>query len=97
MIYPRMYVIVTLMLVLSSSIHHICTCLTGNKQNVTNGAADLQQSYDPFSMSAVAQAIPPAQFNPYLEDNASITGTTAAYYGGQNTYATAIQPVRILN
>jgi len=44
-------------------------------------------------MTAVAQAIPTAQYNPYLEDANGIGSSTAAYYQPQATYAAPAQPV----
>lgn len=53
----------------------------------------LSVPFDPFSMSAVSQAVPSAQYNPYLEDNSSM-GAGAAYFQAQSAYAPSVQPVR---
>lgn len=46
-------------------------------------------TYDPFS----APIATPAQYNPYANDHANMAGASAAaYYQGQNGYATPLQP-----
>jgi hypothetical protein len=53
--------------------------------------------YDPFSMSTVADAMPSAPYNPYLQDNTAIPNNGAAYYQAQPSYAAPAQPVNILS
>lgn len=48
--------------------------------------------FDPFSMTGVSQAVPSAQYNPYLEDNGSM-GAGAGYFQAQSAYAPSVQPV----
>jgi len=64
-------------------------------QSTLNGnTLDTQVSYDPFTMPNSTQSVPPAQYNPYLEDSANMVGGTgAAYYPPQSSYAAAAQPV----
>lgn len=63
----------------------------------TNGAvAESQVPFDPFAMSAVGQAMPAAQYNPYLEDTNSITNNGAAYFPPQPAYTAPAQPVSSL-
>lgn len=62
----------------------------------TNGASPDSglQSYDPFTMSSMGQALPAAQFNPYANDhNHMAAGHGSAYYQGQAGYAAPLQPV----
>lgn len=48
-------------------------------------------------MSAVVQAMPTTQYNPYLEDTTSITNNNSAYYQSQTTYNAPAQPVSVIN
>lgn len=58
-----------------------------------NGATmDPQAQFDAFTMSAVAQAMPTAQFNPYLEDNSGMAAA-GSYYASATNYAAPAQPV----
>lgn len=60
-----------------------------------NGAIpDVQMPYDPFSMPAVADALPAAPYNPYLQENTSMPSNGAAYYQAQPSFAAPAQPVR---
>lgn len=47
-------------------------------------------------MAAVAQVIPSATYNPYLEENNQLGSNGTAYYQGQANYAASIQPVSLL-
>jgi hypothetical protein len=50
--------------------------------------------YDSYSMSSVAQALPPVQFNPYAaEEHNALAGPSAGYYHSQNAYTAPPQPV----
>jgi PAB-dependent poly(A)-specific ribonuclease subunit 3 len=63
-------------------------------QIASNGTtADAQVPFDPFSMNSVTQAMPTAQYNPYLEDTSNIGSNGAAYYQAQTTYTAPAQPV----
>jgi hypothetical protein len=44
-------------------------------------------------MSAVGQAIPTPQYNPYLEDTNNIANNGAAYFPPQPAYTAPAQPV----
>lgn len=66
-----------------------------NTATATNGSADSGSlSYDPFTMSAVNQALPSAQYNPYAEDHNALAGAGAPYYAAQNSYAAPSQPLQ---
>jgi len=63
-------------------------------QIAANGtAADAQMPYDPFSMSSVADAMPSAPYNPYLQDNSAMPSNGAGYYQHQPSFAAPAQPV----
>lgn len=60
----------------------------------SNGTTPDPASYDPFSMAAVAQAMPTTQFNPYLDDTSNIANNGSAYYQTQPTYTAPAQPLQ---
>ncbi|KAE9379831.1 hypothetical protein N431DRAFT_432215 [Stipitochalara longipes BDJ] len=61
----------------------------------SNGTApDAQMPYDPFSMSSVADAMPSAPYNPYLQDNSAMPSNGAAYYQAQPSFAAPAQPLQ---
>jgi PAB-dependent poly(A)-specific ribonuclease subunit 3 len=64
-----------------------------NWQLTTNGAGSDSVPYDPFTMSTLNSAMPPTQYNPYLEDTNNMAGNPSAYYQGQPTFAAPPQPV----
>ncbi|KAH7018270.1 PAB-dependent poly(A)-specific ribonuclease subunit PAN3 [Microdochium trichocladiopsis] len=66
-----------------------------NTASGTNGTGgDGAMSYDPFTMSNVAQALNPAsQYNPYAEDPNALSGAGAQYYGAQGAYTAPLQPL----
>jgi hypothetical protein len=67
---------------------------TNTVKSGTNGAIpEAQVPFDPFQMAPLGQALPAAQYNPYLEDSANITSNGAAYYQPQQTYTAPAQPV----
>ncbi|KAJ5053742.1 uncharacterized protein L3040_000033 [Drepanopeziza brunnea f. sp. 'multigermtubi'] len=57
------------------------------------GTPDVQPQFDPFSMQAMAQAIPAAPYNPYLEENNAPTNT-AGYFQTQSAFASPAQPLQ---
>ncbi|KAK8037506.1 hypothetical protein PG991_000852 [Apiospora marii] len=67
-----------------------------NTATATNGTAtDSSNVYDPFSMSAISQSIPAAQFNPYAEDpTGGMAGGGTSFYPAQGAYAAPIQPLQ---
>lgn len=67
---------------------------TPSTQPSQNGApSDATNQYDPFSMSAVNQAIPSTPYNPYANDQNNLGGSTAPFFSGQSGYAAPAQPV----
>lgn len=71
-----------------------CIQISNAVQVAPNGAgADSQLPYDPFSMSAVGQAIPTTQYNPYLEETNNLANNGATYFPSQPTYTAPAQPV----
>ena len=60
--------------------------------NVNGNTLDAQVSYDPFTLPNAGQAVAPAPFNPYLEENI-VSGAAGSYYPGQASYAATAQPV----
>lgn len=44
-------------------------------------------------MGSVVQALPTAQYNPYLEDASNIGNSNSAYYQTQSAYTAPAQPV----
>jgi len=71
------------------------TSTNPNPQLTANGAVqDAQLPYDPFSMSSMAQGMPSAPYNPYLEENSAMPSNGAAYYQPQTgTFTAPAQPV----
>ncbi|TAQ85954.1 hypothetical protein B7494_g5721 [Chlorociboria aeruginascens] len=61
---------------------------------VTNDSSDTQVPFDPFSMSAVAQAMPSAQYNPYLEENSNLANNGSGYFQTQANYSAPVQPLQ---
>lgn len=60
-----------------------------------NGAgADSQLPYDPFPMSAVGQAMPTTQYNPYLEETSNLANNGAAFFPSQPAYTAPAQPLQ---
>lgn len=66
--------------------------LTSLQSTLNGGGLDAQVPFDPFTIPNSTQAVPAAQYNPYLEDSSA--GASAAYYPGQASYAPTAQPVR---
>ncbi|OLN86109.1 PAB-dependent poly(A)-specific ribonuclease subunit PAN3, partial [Colletotrichum chlorophyti] len=61
----------------------------------TNGtASDTGLSYDPFTMSNVAQTMPATPFNPYAEDPIGLAGSSAAFFQHPNAYSAPLQPLQ---
>lgn len=50
-------------------------------------------SFEPFSLSGMNQALPATPFNPYLE-NATTMANTGAYFQAQTSFSAPTQPVR---
>lgn len=65
----------------------------GPSQN--GSSSDTSNPYDPFSMSAVNQAMPSTQYNPYANDQNNLGGSTAPFFPGQSGYAAPAQPVSV--
>ncbi|KAI1101425.1 hypothetical protein F4804DRAFT_343975 [Jackrogersella minutella] len=66
-----------------------------NTATATNGSSDNGTlSYDPFTMSSVNQALPPAQYNPYVDDQNALAGAGSPYYTAQNSYTAPSQPLQ---
>ncbi|KAI1212791.1 uncharacterized protein F4807DRAFT_414463 [Annulohypoxylon truncatum] len=66
-----------------------------NTATATNGSTDSGSlSYDPFTMSAVNQALPTAPYNPYAEDHSALAGAGAPYYAAQTSYTAPSQPLQ---
>ncbi|KAI9732025.1 MAG: PAB-dependent poly(A)-specific ribonuclease subunit 3 [Claussenomyces sp. TS43310] len=60
-----------------------------------NGASlDQQTPYDPFTMPSAPSNVQTAQFNPYLDDNSTLAGSSTGYYPAQTPYPTAAQPLQ---
>ncbi|OBT93978.2 PAB-dependent poly(A)-specific ribonuclease subunit 3 [Pseudogymnoascus verrucosus] len=63
-----------------------------NTSTLNGGGLDAQVPFDPFTIPNSTQAVPAAQYNPYLEDTSA--GASAAYYPGQASYAATAQPLQ---
>ena len=77
----------------SASLVAWCNVAFGGMGGSNGSTLDSQSLYDPFTMSAANQNVPATQYNPYLEDNNSLTGPSNTYYATQPTYTAAAQPV----
>lgn len=58
-----------------------------------NGSAqDGAVNFDPFSMNAVGQSLPSAQYNPYADDHGGL-GAGAAFFNPPGAFQTPLQPL----
>ena len=60
----------------------------------TNGTSTKTATMDPFSMASVAQSVPTAQYNPYLDDSNNMGNNSGNYYQSQPNYTAPAQPLQ---